>query len=296
MKHWIKAFRLRTLPLALSSILMGVVVAYEYCEINNVVLFLSLLTTTLLQILSNLANDYGDYKNGADHINRQGPSRAVQLGVISPKAMFNAIVLFSVLSFLSGILLLSQVFSMNELYYILFFLVLGILAIFAAIKYTAGNSPYGYMGLGDLSVFLFFGLLGVIGSAYLHCKTIHFMMFLPAITIGFFSAGVLNINNIRDIESDFEAGKMFIPVRIGEKKAKIYHFLLLGIAMVSLVIYSVFSEKLGHIYLFSFIVFSLHLIKVYKTKGVDFDPLLKQLALSTFFCSVLCLLSIYVPF
>lgn len=293
MKHWIKAFRLRTLPLALSSILMGAVVAKEYVELNLSVLLLSVLTTIFLQILSNLANDYGDFKNGADHDNRKGPSRAVQAGEITPKAMFNAIIIFVVLSFVSGVCLLLSAFSNEELVYVGGFLVLGVLSIIAAIKYTAGNNPYGYMGLGDVFVFIFFGLVGVIGSAYLHSKSFEWLMLLPAITIGGLSAGVLNVNNIRDIESDKEAGKMSIPVRIGETKAKVYHFVLVIISMTSLTLFGYLSSKLPFYFVISFTVFVIHLVKTYNTKAEDFDPMLKQLALGTFFCSVLCLGSLY---
>lgn len=296
MKHWIKAFRLRTLPLALSSILMGAVVAKEYVDLDINVLLLSVLTTIFLQVLSNLANDYGDFKNGADHDNRKGPSRAVQAGVISPKAMFNAIIVFVLLSFISGVSLLFVAFSLEELKYVLIFLGLGVLSIIAAIKYTAGNNPYGYMGIGDIFVFIFFGLVGVIGSAYLHTKTFELLMLLPAITIGFLSAGVLNVNNIRDIESDREAGKMSVPVRIGAAKAKAYQYTLIVLAMMSLCLYGWFSVHLNSLFLLSFVIFIIHLIKVYNTKAEDFDPMLKQLALGTFFCSLLCLVSLYISF
>ena len=294
MKHWIKAFRLRTLPLALSSILMGAVVAKEYTGLNSTVLILSILTTIFLQILSNLANDYGDFKNGADHDDRKGPSRAVQSGEITPKSMFRAIIVFVFLSFISGVSLLISAFSLEETPYVIAFLVLGILSIIAAIKYTAGSNPYGYMGLGDVFVFIFFGLVGVIGSAYLHTKSFDILMLLPAITIGGLSAGVLNVNNIRDIESDEQAGKMSIPVRVGEANAKRYHYVLIVISMLSLSCYASLSSQLPYYFMISYVVFILHLIKTYQTKAQDFDPMLKQLALATFFCSLICLGSLYI--
>ena len=206
MKSWISAFRLRTLPLALSSISMGGFLAASSGQFNGLIFFLCCLTTIFLQILSNLANDYGDSVNGADHSGRTGPERAVQSGVISARQMKNAVITFVLLCLLSGISLLLVSFGWNWRILLLFF-GLGILSIIAAVAYTIGKRPYGYAGLGDISVLIFFGLIGVMGSLYLFTKELSGLKILPALSCGFFSIAVLNINNIRDIESDRKAGK-----------------------------------------------------------------------------------------
>lgn len=235
MNHWLKAFRLRTLPLAFSSIGMGAILAASHGAFNARVVILSLLTTVSLQVLSNLANDYGDSIHGADNVDRVGPSRTVQDGQISMGKMKIAMMFFSVLSLVLGLLLIFT--SCLSVSGIVFFLVLGALAIIAAILYTNGKLPYGYIGLGDLSVFLFFGLVGVIGTYYLQAKVLRWDIFLPAISCGLFTVAVLNINNIRDINSDQLAGKFSIPVRLGRNRANFYHILLLITAFVCAVAY-----------------------------------------------------------
>jgi len=288
MKYWIQAFRLRTLPLALSSIIMGATIALYDDSFRLNVFVLSIVTTIFLQILSNLANDYGDSQNGADNIERKGPSRAVQSGEISSKAMYKAIIIFVFLSLIAGLGLLYTAFSIDEMKYVLMFFILGIASIIAAIKYTAGDNPYGYAGLGDISVFVFFGLLGVVGSAYLHSKVFDWMMLLPGVTIGALSTGVLNVNNLRDIDSDKVAGKYSIPVRIGERKAKIYHVLLLAFGLDTLWIYAFFNNW-SYYFLLGFPFIFYHIYISWVTDRENYDPLLKQLALSTFLLSLLCL-------
>tara|TARA_A100000171_G_scaffold42407_1_gene43802 strand:+ start:973 stop:1866 length:894 start_codon:yes stop_codon:yes gene_type:complete len=289
MKHWVKAFRLRTLPLALASIGMGAFLAAAAGKFNSGVFALCALTTILLQVLSNLANDYGDSVHGADGARRTGPSRAVQSGVISLKAMRNAIILFSALSLLSGIGLIYLAFGWSPQVFG-FFLGLGVLAILAAITYTAGYKPYGYMGLGDISVLIFFGLVGVMGSAYLYEQELKWEYLLPAISTGLFSVGVLNVNNIRDIESDKEAGKISIPVRIGRTKAVVYHWFLLGTGFVLGLTYVLMNYTS---YWQLIIVLALPgLIKNAKavkqhTESSKLDPFLKQMALTTLLYVVL---------
>ena len=289
MKHWVKAFRLRTLPLALASIGMGAFLAASAGKFNSEVFALCALTTILLQVLSNLANDYGDSVHGADGARRTGPSRAVQSGVISLKAMRNAIILFSALSLLSGIGLIYLAFGWSPQVFG-FFLGLGVLAILAAITYTAGYKPYGYMGLGDISVLIFFGLVGVMGSAYLYEQALKWEYLLPAISTGLFSVGVLNVNNIRDIESDKEAGKISIPVRIGRTKAVVYHWFLLGTGFALGLTYVLMNYTS---YWQLIIVLALPgLIKNAKavkqhTESSKLDPFLKQMALTTLLYVVL---------
>jgi 1,4-dihydroxy-2-naphthoate octaprenyltransferase len=281
-KVWLSAFRLRTLPLALSSIAMGGFLAASAGKFNGLIFFFCCLTTIFLQVLSNLANDYGDSMNGADHAGRKGPSRAVQSGAISAPTMKKAVILFVVLSLISGISLLLLAFGFN--YQLLtVFLVLGILSIIAAIAYTVGKRPYGYAGLGDVSVLIFFGLVGVMGSNYLFTQTFSLPLILPALTCGLFSVGVLNINNVRDIESDQKAGKNSIPVRIGKKMAAVYHWFLLIGGLFATVIYSFINYH--SVFQFLFLITVPLLLKigaaVSKKPSHQLDPYLKQMALTT---------------
>lgn len=282
-KNWIEAFRLRTLPLALSSILMGGGLALWQGSFAWSIFSLSILTTIFLQVLSNLANDYGDSIHGADSQDRKGPSRAVQTGVISLTNMKKAIYVLVVLSLISGISLLYLAFP-DSLVYIGVFLAIGLLAIYAAITYTAGKKPYGYAGLGDISVFLFFGIVGVFGSNFLYTKAIDLSLLLPAISCGLLATGVLNVNNIRDIESDQLAGKKSIPVRVGRPAAIVYHFMLLMIAILAAVFFSIqnFVSWAQFVFLIAVPLLVINFIAVKnKTNAMDLDPYLKQLALTT---------------
>jgi 1,4-dihydroxy-2-naphthoate polyprenyltransferase len=281
-RSWLQAFRLRTLPLALSSIAMGGFLAAAIGAFRWSIFLLCVLTTIFLQVLSNLANDYGDSVHGADSIERQGPSRAVQTGVISSGAMRNAIKIFVLLSLVSGVTLLITAFGFNWKG-ILFFLGLGVLSIAAAIAYTVGRKPYGYIGLGDISVFIFFGMVGVLGSFYLFTKSFTLPEILPAISCGLFSVAVLNINNIRDIDSDRKAGKFSVPVRIGREKAVVYHWIIVIGGLISAVVYSVinFVSFWQFLFLIALPVFFVNLMAVRKKPSRELDPYLKQMALST---------------
>jgi 1,4-dihydroxy-2-naphthoate octaprenyltransferase len=282
MKVWIEAFRLRTLPLSLSCIGMSGFLAAAQNKFNGLIFFLCCTTTIFLQILSNLANDYGDTVNGADHSERQGPKRAVQSGAISQSQMKNAIVIFVALSLISGVELLYSAFGF-ELKSFLFFLALGLLSIVAAIAYTVGKKPYGYIGLGDLSVLIFFGLVGVMGSLYLFTKEFYPLQILPALSCGFFSIAVLNINNIRDIESDRQAGKFSIPVRIGREKAIQYHWILLmsGILCAFIFVILNYQSPVQFLFLLSTPLLIINGRSVSKLPSEKLDPFLKQMALST---------------
>ncbi|MEZ4903077.1 MAG: 1,4-dihydroxy-2-naphthoate octaprenyltransferase [Spirosomataceae bacterium] len=196
----------------------GVFLAAARGTFSWTIAILAILTTTFLQILSNFANDYGDTVNGKDTEARQGPMRTVQKGEITVEAMRKAIIIFSVLAFVSGVWLLYEALKEATWQAFMVFLGIGILAIIAAITYTAGKRPYGYEGLGDLSVLIFFGWVGVLGSYYLHTQALDWALLLPASSCGLFAVGVLNINNIRDIVSDKLTGKRSIPVRIGRKR------------------------------------------------------------------------------
>jgi len=286
MKHWIKAFRLRTLPLALSSIGMGGFLAAYHDSFKADIFWLCVLTTLFLQILSNLANDYGDSIHGADGAQRVGPSRAVQSGVITPRAMKSAMFIFGGLAFITGIYLLYQLVNLLSLTMLGFFFLLGLLSIAAAIKYTAGKNPYGYRGLGDVYVFIFFGLVAVLGTYFLQVGELPWRIVLPAAVCGLFSVGVLNVNNLRDIESDRIAGKLSIPVRIGFVAGKWYHtVLVLGGWTLALVFWRwTLSSPLQFISLVTLPLFLRHLVLIWKQKEpAKLDPYLKQLAMSTLF-------------
>ncbi|UII24473.1 1,4-dihydroxy-2-naphthoate polyprenyltransferase [Fulvivirga maritima] len=282
-KAWIVAFRLRTLPLALASICMGSFLAAANGFFNGWVCAFCILTTILLQVLSNLANDYGDTVNGADSAHREGPQRMVQSGKITLSDMRKAIALFIAMTLASGIYLLYLSFGF-DLQAFIFFFVLGVMSILAALAYTAGRKPYGYIGLGDLSVMLFFGLTGVLGSYYLFAQQIDWLLILPAISCGLFSVAVLNVNNIRDIESDKKAGKYSIPVRIGRKKAVIYHWTLLSLGLLSALAFTFlsFNSWTQLLFIVTIPLFVKNALAVKnKTKPADLDPYLKHMALST---------------
>ncbi len=299
MKHWIEAARLRTLPLSVSGIIVGSMYALAHptddiltpTEVFNWRLFgFAILTTLGLQILSNFANDYGDGMKGTDNEDRVGPKRAIQSGVITPQAMKRAIIITSALTLLSAMLLIYYAFRDTNLWFSLFYLVLGILSIISAIRYTVGNTAYGYRGFGDVFVFVFFGLVSTLGVNFLYSKQLDFELVLPAIAIGLLSVGVLNLNNMRDEASDRKSNKNTIVVKIGGAKAKIYHYFLIVIAMVMVLIFAIVDDFHFDQYLFllAYIPLTKHLITVYKNQNPkELDPELKKLALSTFALSVL---------
>jgi 1,4-dihydroxy-2-naphthoate octaprenyltransferase len=232
---WLEAARPKTLPLALVSILTGSTLAYSMGHFSLLVMLLALVTAILLQILSNLANDYGDSIKGTDNNARLGPMRALQSGAVSLNAMRNAIGINIVLTMLSGLGLV--LYALDSWENILGFLGLGGLAILAAIAYTVGRKPYGYIGLGDLSVFIFFGLLGVYGTYFLHAGSIEHRLFLPSIGCGLLAVAVLNVNNMRDIDNDKACGKRTVAVRLGTDLAKWYHFVLIFGALTAFASY-----------------------------------------------------------
>jgi 1,4-dihydroxy-2-naphthoate polyprenyltransferase len=281
-KVWLRAFRLRTLPLAISCIAMGAFLAAEAEAFQLDIFILSITTTILLQILSNLANDYGDAVHGADGTHRAGPSRAVQSGAITPSQMRRALLVFVLLCLFSGVALLVVSFGLNW-NALLFFFGLGILCILAATAYTIGNRPYGYLGLGDVSVLIFFGLVGVLGSTYLFTKHFFWYDVLPALSCGFFSMAVLNINNIRDIDSDRQAGKYSIPVRIGRGKAVRYHWFLLAAGMVCPLVYTIlnYSSAWQLLFLLVLPLFVRNGLVIYRKPSSELDPYLRQMAAAT---------------
>jgi 1,4-dihydroxy-2-naphthoate octaprenyltransferase len=290
MKKWIQAMRLRTLPLAASCILAGAAAAQSQGEVNAAVLVLILATTFLLQILSNLANDYGDYSHGVDNDQRVGPTRALQSGAITKSQMKQALLITTALTLVSGIYLLWIVFSPSSQFIQAFvMLLLGIGAIAAAIKYTVGSNPYGYRGLGDLFVFLFFGPVGVLGTYYLLTGTVNTEPFLLALTTGFYSTAVLNLNNLRDHVNDAASGKRTLVVQMGFRNGKVYQTALIVVGTIALIGWLAISH--GTFFHWSLVPAAAQcflLVKVWKCESpAALDGELKKVALLTFLTALL---------
>ncbi len=286
---WIKALRLRTLPLSLSGIILGSFCALKDGFWDGTIFTLAMLTTVLFQIISNLANDLGDSMKGADNEERIGPMRAVQSGVISMQEMKRAVTFTSVLSLLVAVPLIyigTQDMPVNVLW---LYAGLTVFSIVAAITYTIGKKAYGYSGFGDIFVFIFFGCVSVLGVYTLYSKSYESIMMLPAVSIGLLSTAVLNLNNMRDIYNDRKVGKKTLVVQMGGDVAKLYHVFLVMGGLIALAYY--INEKnspLAFIGLTPGIILIIHLRKVMKTKNPkDFDPELKKVALSTFAIAVL---------
>lgn len=292
MKHWIQAARLRTLPLSVSGIIVGSAYAYHQGFSDWRILVLALATTLGLQILSNFANDYGDGIKGTD-VNRIGEKRMVAAGIITSAQMKKAVLITAVITFVLALVLIYTAFGKENFALSLIFILLGIGSIGAAIKYTVGKNAYGYSGFGDLFVFLFFGLLSVLGTHFLYVKEIDGLLILPAVAIGCLSVAVLNLNNMRDIENDRLAGKNTLVVKLGLENAKIYHY--------SLVISAIFLIYMTEILMYlqpivgtlAVLILLPHIVFVYKNKVArELDSQLKVVALGTFFISLLLTLNI----
>jgi 1,4-dihydroxy-2-naphthoate octaprenyltransferase len=288
-KAWIQAMRLRTLPLAVSGILAGTFMADLLAHTHSGILIFALFTAVLLQILSNLANDYGDYMKGTDNESRIGNTRALQSGAITPRAMKMGIVICSILALLSGIQLLLLSTEGNISMWFIIFLLLGLSAIAAAIKYTVGKNPYGYRALGDVYVFVFFGPIAVAGTFLLHSSfdfswSDHYPVMFTATTIGLLSTGVLNTNNLRDVENDRASGKVTLVVKYGLQWGRVYHTLLLATAFACAVLLLLTTEMslLSWFSLLAFVSVFSQLRKVWITEpSPAYNALLKQLSLAT---------------
>jgi 1,4-dihydroxy-2-naphthoate octaprenyltransferase len=288
MKHWIQAARLRTLPLSVSGIIVGSAYAYYQGFSDWRIVVLALLTTLGLQVLSNYANDYGDGVKGTD-ANRIGEKRLVAAGVITAEQMKKAVIITAILTFIIALLLIYVAFGKENFALSLIFILLGIGSIGAAIKYTVGKSAYGYSGFGDVFVFIFFGLVSVVGSNFLFTHFIDWKLFLPATAIGLLSVAVLNLNNMRDIENDKITGKNTLIVQYGLKFGIWYQRVLI---FVPILLYVVFlfdfkNSMPGFSILFYFLAYSHNktISKINDPK--DFDPHLKKVALSTFLFAIL---------
>jgi 1,4-dihydroxy-2-naphthoate octaprenyltransferase len=289
-KAFIKAARLRTLPLSLSGIIVGSFLAYADGYFDWRICMLAMVTTIGFQVLSNFANDYGDGIKGTDNADRIGPKRALQSGEISPRQMLTVIKMTGFITFLIALLLIYLSFGKEHILFFFLFLAFGIASIAAAIKYTMGKKAYGYSGYGDIFVFLFFGWLSVVGSYFLYTKVLDVTVFLPATTVGLLSVGVLNLNNMRDRESDTKANKITLVVKIGDEFAKYYHYYLLIASFLLALIYVMLHYRSPKQFLFviAFLPIFKHLYTVYKNVDAKkLDPELKILALSTFLFALL---------
>ena len=283
MKIWLSAFRLRTLPLAFSCIIMGSGLAMADGKFNLIVFGLALITTLFLQILSNLANDYGDFVKGTDNEERVGPKRTMQSGFINVGQMKKAMWVIALLCSIFGVWLIYEGTLGLDLKKAGLFAILGLTAMGAAVKYTMGKNPYGYAGLGDIFVFLFFGWLGVLGSYFLHTHSFQWNLLLPASAIGLFTTAVLNINNMRDHEADAKSGKNTLVVRMGIRWAKRYHFMLNFMGILFIVFYLIPDIKAVWMFLFGFVLFIKPAKEIASRKDhASFDPYLKKQAIGTF--------------
>ena len=288
-KNYFKAARLRTLPLSISGIIVGGLLAKSQGFFDWSIFILSIFTTIGFQVLSNFANDYGDGIKGTDAI-RTGEERMVSSGKISPKQMKTAMIITATVTILIALVLIYLAFGKNNFAYSILFFTLGIASIVAAIKYTVGNSAYGYSGLGDVFVFVFFGLLSVLGSYFLFTKQIEFLILLPAFSIGLLSTAVLNLNNMRDRENDKKSNKNTIVVKIGATAAKKYHYSLLIFSLVFAVVYVILNyvSPFQFLFIVAYIPLYKHLVFVIKNNDESFlDGQLKVVALSTFLFGIL---------
>lgn len=300
LKYYIKAARLRTLPLSVSGIIVGSYIGNEHFSLltessirvtiwERSIFWLAILTTIGFQILSNFANDYGDGIKGADD-NRKGEERMVASGAITPNQMKKAMIVTAIMTLIIALLLIYLAFGKDNFGYSILFFGLGIASIAAAIKYTVGKSAYGYSGYGDFFVFVFFGLLSVVGSYFLFTKEINFYIFLPAFSIGMLSTAVLNLNNMRDRKNDEKVGKNTIVVKIGGEFAKYYHYYLVGASLLFAVGYTTINyvQPTQFIFLIAYIPLLRHLLFVYKIRDEALlDGQLKIVALSTFLFGIL---------
>lgn len=279
---WLTAMRLRTLPLTLACVALGTFLAAADGGWRWSVAVLALLTALLLQILSNLANDYGDFIHGADHSQRPGPARMVSSGQITPQAMRRAMGLTTLLALAVGLALIWVALGSERLPLALLFVGLGGAATWAAVRYTVGRRPYGYVGLGDLFVFLFFGWVGVAGTYFLQTLTWRGAVLLPAASCGLFAVAVLNLNNLRDLRSDALAGKRSLPVRLGVQGARLYHTALLvgGVLAALLYVFLQGAPATGFLFLVILPLLYRQVVAVWRRPPTELDPFLRQMALT----------------
>lgn len=288
LKLWIQAARLRTLPLSVSGIIVGSALAFSRVSFNALLFGLLMLTTILLQVLSNFANDVGDFEHGTDNAERVGPQRGLQAGGLSLKEMKCGVAVAAVVAFLSGVAMLYTAFGIDANFWA--FLAFGILTIIAALRYTMGRNPYGYRGLGDVMVLVFFGWATTIGSYYIICQQITWQILVHGFGIGFLSMGVLNINNMRDAETDAKTGKRTIIVKLGVRFGQVYHLILCVLGVSAFAVCILADRKpLALLWILPpAVLLIMHGIRIFTCSNVKtIDPELKKLSLSTLLMAVL---------
>lgn len=284
----LKSMRLRTLPLSLAGITVGTALASTFHPLEWPVVVALALTTAFLQILSNLSNELGDTLHGTDTAERQGIHYSIQDGEMSVAEMKKLIAVITVLCCLSGLLMIWLSFKTIFALEPICLLALGAAAIWAAMHYTLGENPYGYRGLGDLFVFIFFGLVDVLGAAYVSIHDIRLLWALPAAAVGCWSIGVLNVNNIRDMKTD-AATRNTVALRLGLRNARRYQTLLISAGWILMLCYS-FASPGGWthwLYVITIPLFVLHLRGVWMRNDRALDPMLPLLVMSTFATAIL---------
>ena len=287
-RYYIASMRLRTLPLSMSGVILGLMLAAADYQVRWDTIVLTLLTTAFLQILANVSNEYGDYKSGTDSSDRKGPAYSLTGGFLTENDFKVMIWIYIILCAVSGLALIKISFgTLIDLEPALMIL-LGAAAIKAATHYTLGKNPYGYRGLGDIYVFLFFGLVSVLGAYYVASHNLRPLMLLPASAIGLFSVGVLNVNNIRDMETDARTRKT-IPLRIGERNGKIYQTALVAGGWICMTVFTFLRipDPWHFLFLATLPLFVIHIVGVWKKSGKALDPMLPLLVMSTFAFSIL---------
>lgn len=296
---WVSAMRLRTLPLSIAGIIIAACLAHYNGVFKWDIFILAILTTLSFQILSNLANDYGDGVKGTDNDERIGPERAIQSGDISPEELFNAIKLNILISIILAFALIFSALGVKHFLLTILFFSLAIGSVVAAIRYTMGDDAYGYKGFGDVFVFIFFGLISVVGCYVLFAKQFDHVTFLPALTIGLLSTAVLNLNNMRDRLTDEKANKITLAVKLGERKVKLYHNILVFSAIIVSGLFGVlyFTSLYNLIFMIAYVPLILHIKRVNSIQNPKlFDPELKKLALTTVALAVLLGVGYLLPF
>lgn len=295
LKHWISAFRVRTLFLAVSSVILGSGIAIHSGSFSTTTAILAVLLAISIQILSNLSNDLGDYLKGTDITGKRvGPKRTVQSGIIKPQQMRIAIIINTFVVATIGLaLIFTSVTDYNNSIYIL--IAIGLICILSALLYTMGRYAYGYVGWGDFFAFLFFGPVAVLGTYFLHTNTLSLQAIAPSVGLGLISTMILNINNMRDIENDTVSGKITVASKIGLHNAKIYHTLMTLSVFVSFLSYSFMYAPLPW-YRFAYVLvfaFQIMILKqLWGKENRELDPFLKLTSISGFILSLIFALCI----
>ena len=280
--------RLRTLPLSTAGIVLGILLACKEHQVSWLVILLTVLTTVSLQILSNMSNELGDWLSGVDGNGREGPKYGIEGGGLTEDEMRSCIRIMMLVCCILGLGMIRASFKTILCIESECLVVLGAAAIWAAMHYTLGKHPYGYMGLGDIFVFIFFGLVPVAGGYYVCSHQLDLSTLIPGTAIGLFSVGVLNVNNMRDMKSD--AGtRITVPLKLGEKRAKIYHTILICGGWCLMLLYTILFTKgwQPYLYILTLPLYIKHLVGIWKRSGRELDPMLPMLVISTFIFALL---------